>query len=57
LVIADVIRRHCAHSRKMSQEVHMNTIKELAQPGMRCMIEVCMGPAATEGKITAMADS
>ena len=27
LVIADVVRRHCTHSRKMSQEVHVNAVK------------------------------
>lgn len=57
LVTANVIRSHCAHSRKVSQEVHVNAVKELAQPGMRRVIEICMGPTATEGKITTMADS
>lgn len=57
LVTADVIRKHCAHSREVGQEVHVNAVKELVQPGMRCAVEVSMGPAATEGKVTAMADS
>ena len=27
LVTADVVRRHCTHSRKMGQEVHVNAVK------------------------------
>jgi hypothetical protein len=55
-IASNTMRRYGPHPRKMSQEVHVNAVKELVELGVRRMIEVHMASIETERNIALMAD-